>query len=58
MKEHIPECPTGRDRDHLCICETLRMVRAAARTDKARRERDEHHLNSNSVRRVPSGSAY
>lgn len=40
-KAHFEDCPAGRDKYHLCICETLRMVRAAAENAKRRRDREE-----------------
>jgi hypothetical protein len=42
VKEHIPECPAGRDKYHLCICETLRMVRAAARRYEREQDKKEN----------------
>ena len=44
-EKHIPECPAGRDRDHVCICEVLRMVRLADRNEKAKEERDRARHN-------------
>lgn len=45
MKEHLPDCPASRDKYHLCICETLRMVRAAARRFEREREDRRDRLN-------------
>lgn len=33
-REHLPECPRGRDRHNECICDLLRACRAAARQPK------------------------
>jgi hypothetical protein len=39
-KEHLPECPTGRHHDDLCICDLLRTVRNAARAEREEREEE------------------
>lgn len=38
---HDDLCPAGRDSHHLCICETLRLVRAAKRSEEREKERKE-----------------
>ena len=48
MKMHLDDCPAGRDKYHLCICETLRMVRAAAKRyeEREKRDREKDRLNN------------
>ena len=40
-------CPAGRHKNDLCICDTLRMVRAAERREQREREKREDEKEDN-----------
>lgn len=44
-EHHLPECPQGRHRDDLCVCDLLRTVRNASREAREEKE-DKRRENS------------